>query len=59
MTQRWIEDPQMRDALLAGPLLRRAAKPDEMTGIVLYLCSPLASFATGQTFIIDAGQTAR
>lgn len=59
MTKRWMEDPEMREAVLAGPLLGRGAKPEEMTGMVLYLCSSLASFATGQTFIVDAGQTAR
>lgn len=58
MTQRWLDDPAMRDEVLAGPLMGRAAKPEEITGMVLFLCSPLASFATGQTFIVDAGQTA-
>jgi NAD(P)-dependent dehydrogenase (short-subunit alcohol dehydrogenase family) len=37
----------------------RAAQPEEMTGMVLFLCSPLASSATGQVFIVDAGQTAQ
>ena len=32
--------------------------PEEITGIVLYLCSDLASFATGQTFVVDGAQTA-
>ncbi len=58
MTQRWLDDPEMRDVVLAGPLMGRAAKPEEMAGMVLFLCSPLASYATGQTFIVDAGQTA-
>lgn len=58
MTQRWLDDPAMRDVVLAGPLMGRPAKPEEMAGMVLFLCSPLASYATGQTFIVDAGQTA-
>jgi NAD(P)-dependent dehydrogenase (short-subunit alcohol dehydrogenase family) len=58
MTQRWLDDPQMRDVVLAGPLMGRAAQPEEMAGMVLFLCSSLSSFATGQTFIVDAGQTA-
>ncbi len=59
MTERWLADPAMRDAVLAGPQMGRAADPEEMAGTVLYLCSPLSSFATGQTFTIDGGQTAR
>jgi len=58
ITRRWLDGPSMRQTVMAGPFLGRAAEPDEMTGIVLYLCSPLASFAMGQTFIIDGGQTA-
>lgn len=58
MTQRWLDDPTMREVVLAGPLMGRAAQPEEMAGMVLFLCSPLASFATDQTFIVDAGQTA-
>jgi NAD(P)-dependent dehydrogenase (short-subunit alcohol dehydrogenase family) len=40
------------------PLLRMGEK-DEISGIILYLCSDLSSYATGQNFIIDGGWTAR
>lgn len=58
MTERWLADPTMRDILLAGSPMGRAAAPEEITGIVLFLASDLASFATGGVFTIDGGQTA-
>lgn len=57
MTQRWIDDPAFMQALMANSPVGRAAQPEEISGIVLYLCSDLASFATGQTFVIDGAQT--
>jgi NAD(P)-dependent dehydrogenase (short-subunit alcohol dehydrogenase family) len=30
-------------------------QPAEIAGTVLFLCSDLASFAVGQTFVIDVG----
>jgi len=59
MTSQWMADPARRDALLGGSPMGRAAQPEEMVGTVLFLCSPMASYATGQTFIIDGGRTAR
>lgn len=58
MTKRWLDDPTMREVVLSGPALGRPATPEEIAGTVLYLCSPMATFASGQTFIIDGGQTA-
>jgi NAD(P)-dependent dehydrogenase (short-subunit alcohol dehydrogenase family) len=58
MTERWLADPAMRDIMFAGSQMGRAASPEELTGIVLFLASDLASFATGGVFTIDGGQTA-
>ncbi|MEU1535984.1 SDR family oxidoreductase [Streptomyces fagopyri] len=58
MTRAWRHAQAKRDIVLAGPQMHRAAKPEEMVGMVLYLSSPLASFATGCLYVIDGGQTA-
>jgi NAD(P)-dependent dehydrogenase (short-subunit alcohol dehydrogenase family) len=58
MTKRWLEDPAMREAVLAGSQMGRAAQPEEIAGMVLFLASPLAAFATGGVYVVDAGQTA-
>lgn len=59
MTRAWFDDPAIRAGLLANSPMGRAAQPEEMAGMVLFLCSELASFATGAVFPIDGGYTAR
>ncbi|CAM5240882.1 MULTISPECIES: glucose 1-dehydrogenase [Streptomyces] len=58
MTQAWLDDPVKREIVMAGPQLGRAADPEEIVGMVLYLASPAASFTTGGVFVVDGGQTA-
>jgi NAD(P)-dependent dehydrogenase (short-subunit alcohol dehydrogenase family) len=58
MTAHWFADDNIRAHLLANTPMGRAAKPEEMANMVLFLCSDLASFAVGQTFVVDGGYTA-
>lgn len=58
MTDRWLQDPAMREVMFAGSQMGRAAQPEEIVGVVLYLASDLSTFATGGVFTIDGGQTA-
>lgn len=58
MTKRWLDDPEMREIVLAPTQMGRAAKPEEMAGMVLFLASEMASFATGGVYPVDSGQTA-
>ena len=59
MTKPWFDDSTMRSYFMANSPIGRFAQPDEIAGMVLFLCSDVASFAVGQTFAIDGGYTAR
>ena len=58
MTKHWFADDKMRTYLLANTPMGRAAQPEELAGMVLFLCSDSGSFATGQAFVVDGGYTA-
>lgn len=57
MTKAWFDDPSMSAHFIANTPIGRVSQPAEIAGMVLFLCSDLASFAVGQTFVIDGGYT--
>ncbi|HEY8328602.1 MAG TPA: glucose 1-dehydrogenase [Rhodanobacter sp.] len=58
MTDRWLNDPEMREKVLADSPIRRAAEPEDIAGLVLFLASDLANIITGAVYPIDGARTA-
>jgi NAD(P)-dependent dehydrogenase (short-subunit alcohol dehydrogenase family) len=49
----------MSDAVSYGVsrgAIKRASKPQDMVGAMMYLASPLSAFVTGQTLVVDGGR---
>ena len=51
------ENPEILKAATANTPLRRIGEPEECAGVAVFLASKAGSFATGQNFVIDGGQT--
>jgi 3-oxoacyl-[acyl-carrier protein] reductase len=56
MTQVTTDDPSRLRATLETISLGRLGTPDDIAGPALFLASPLASYITGQTLIVDGGR---
>jgi NAD(P)-dependent dehydrogenase (short-subunit alcohol dehydrogenase family) len=57
MTERWLNDPVMSALVLADSPIRRAAEPEEIADLVLFLASDQASVITGAIYPIDGART--
>jgi NAD(P)-dependent dehydrogenase (short-subunit alcohol dehydrogenase family) len=48
---------EAQQQVIAGQVIKRLGRMDDLANMVLYLCSEEASFVTGQTFVVDGGYT--
>jgi 3-oxoacyl-[acyl-carrier protein] reductase len=48
---------EIKEAIISETPLRRIARPEDITGSVLFFASNWANFITGQTIIVDGGYT--
>ena len=55
MNQGAIDDPKVREEQTASIPMKRAAEPEEVAELALYLASRAADYATGATFTLDGG----
>jgi 3-oxoacyl-[acyl-carrier protein] reductase len=50
-----LEDPETSKKVFAAIPLSRAAKVEEIAGPILFLCTPLAGFISGEVFNVNGG----
>jgi NAD(P)-dependent dehydrogenase (short-subunit alcohol dehydrogenase family) len=48
---------KLRDVSISARTLQRDQVPDDVVGAVVFLCGPGSDFITGQSIVIDGGQT--
>jgi NAD(P)-dependent dehydrogenase (short-subunit alcohol dehydrogenase family) len=52
------QNPEILERYVRTTPMGRTARPEEMAGAVVYLCSDAASYVTGHTIVLDGGHLA-
>lgn len=59
LTEQLMAEPATRSRLLAGTPIGRLGRPEDLVGLAAWLVGDESGFATGATFSVDGGLTAR
>jgi 3-oxoacyl-[acyl-carrier protein] reductase len=59
MQERWLENPQVKQATADVIPLGRVGRPQDIADAVLFLLSDRASYITGTELLVDGGLLAR
>ena len=55
MSKPALQDPAVAPAVLAKIPLGRVGTPEELAAPILFLCTPLAGFITGEVLNVNGG----